>query len=308
MRVYRELSDTWTDTQPDKIEDHHTWLQTVKISIAENCEQIVSFADEYTVYTIVILWPKTEEIILFIRKFLDKIVYELNHKPKLVVCMNEKCRSADEETALNELKMEYSSCIHVCIIDFSDLCLGIGSKLQGISNRCLKYELPRMPIDILPGFITEKDAMWLKEDLEVLYLQNPNKVTDADHDFLETEIINFIKGGRFPWSAWYEIGDSGVDIRRDSLKDAIQKIDQLMSQSRCSTITILNAPGSGGSTLAQRILWEYHQKIPCVQVRRGTLLKSKDLSRKIEFIHERTHLTTLILIDDEDDAKVKQFC
>ena len=305
VRGRREFSDSRTDDRSFeyKIESPNSWIRTVRESLQENCDMIASFAEDYTVLTFVMLWPKNSQLSTFLVKFMDKIFESITHEPKIIVCLQERL-SGEAEIDLKGLIKNYNNHISVYHIEYSQLCLGIGSKLKCPNTTEVRFALPKADSDVLPDFIDEKDAMWLKEDLEVLYLQSPYTGMGGD-GALENEACTFYKGGTFRWFAWYELGDTGVDISRDVLRDVEKKVDGHMGKNKCSVVTILHAPGSGGSTLAQRVLWNFHTKCPCVQVRKGTQLRSKELVRKIEFLHDKTHLTTLILVDGEDDLKVK---
>ncbi|XP_053378130.1 uncharacterized protein LOC128547990 [Mercenaria mercenaria] len=303
LRGRRELSDSRTDSPDGLIESPQNWFKIAKSGLVENCEQLAIFSDNHTVFTIVILWPKKEELVSFIKKYLDRLVEVLTHSPRIVLCLNEEPATEMGQSQFKSLCYEYTNNIHVCKLNFSKLCLGIGnfiSKEEPLHSQC---ELP-VACSYLTPIIPEKDTVWLKEDLEVLYLENPYKKS-SDGENVKNEMMKFYKGGTLPWFARYHKDADSIDIERDEMKRLEEMIQNHTDDYRTSVITVCHAPGSGGTTLAQRALWNFHRRIPCAQARSGTFLKSSDLERKLSFLYEKTQLPVLLLIDGEEDRKVK---
>ncbi|XP_045164095.2 uncharacterized protein LOC123528446 [Mercenaria mercenaria] len=309
LRGRREISETRTDSPDGLIESPQSWFKVAKPGLIENCEQLAIFSDNYTVFTVVILWPKKEELVPFIKKYLDRLVEILTHTPRIVLCLNEDPVTEMGQLHFKSLCHEYSSNIHICKLSFSKLCLGIGnhiSKEEPMHSQCV---LPvASSCSYLTPIIPEKDTVWLKEDLEVLYLENPYKKSSDGENIIEYEMMKFYKGGTLHWFARYQKDDDSIDIERDEMKRLEETIQNHIDDYRASVINFFHAPGSGGTTLAQRALWNFHKRIPCAQARAGTFLKSKDLERKLSFLHEKTQLPVLLLIDGEEDSKVKYLC
>lgn len=309
LRGRREISETRTDSNDGLIESAQSWFRTAKSGLIENCEQLASFSDNYAVFTVVILWPQKEELVSFIKKFLDRLVEILTHTPRIVVCLNEEPVTEMGQSQFKSLCYEYHQNIHICKLSFSQLCLGIGNHIFQEKPTIYQKELPvSSACTHLSPIIQEKDATWLKEDLDVLYLNNPYKKSSNDEKVIENETMKFYKGGTLHWFARYVKEDDSIDIERDVLKKLEETIQNHIEDYRASLVTVYHAPGSGGTTLAQKALWKFHKRIPCAQARAGTLLKSKDLQRKLSFIHDTTQLPVLLLIDGEEDTKVKYLC
>lgn len=307
VRGRREFADSRTDTLDGVVEDPMEWFRLVKDGMLENFHQISTFVDEYTVLTVILLWPSDVNLAPMMRKFLDRLTENLTQSPKVVICMHNAESSETERAQLHTLLSDYKSAhIHVCKLDFSQLCLGIASKISRDDSTTLQYTLPTASNSLFKGKIQNKDALWLKEDIEVLYLKST--YPKPEEDVLNDENLKFYKGGTLNWFAWYENDDNNVDITRDLLKDAEAIIEKNVDVYKPVILTLLHAPGSGGTTLAHRILWNFHTRIPCVHAKSGTILRSADLARKISFIHEITQLPVLLLVDGEDDTKVKYLC
>ena len=307
LRGRLEIGSSRTDSLDGTVEDPISWLKTVKDGVVENCNQVASFVEDYTVLRILIIWPESENLIPMMRKFLERLVETISHTPKIVVCRHTEAMSRKEQSQLKTMLDDFQSTnISTCRMDLSKLCLGIASKLNCARETTSEYTLPKSAT-YLPDKMEKKDAMWLKEDCEVLYITNPYPQTNEEFS-LKSENLKFYKGGTLNWFAWYENGDSGVDIDRDVLKKLTITIEKQFDRYKSIIITLVHAPGSGGTTLAQRLLWNFHTKIPCVHAKAGSMLKSKDFPKKIAHIYEATQLPILLLVDGEDDAIVKALC
>lgn len=77
----------------------------------------------------------------------------------------------------------------------------------------------------------------------------------------------------------------------------IRNIRVYIDENRSAVVTLYHAPGSGGSTLAQRILWEFHTEIPCAQAKLRSALPVTSLVERIEMMYAKTHKPVLLLVD-----------
>lgn len=307
LRGRREISGSRTDSTDGLIESPQSWFKMTKSGLVNNCDQLAEFAEDYAVFTVVVLWPKKEQLVPFIKKYLDRLVEIVTHSPRIILCINEEPATEVGLIQFKALCHEYSGSIHVCKLDLSQLCLGIGNHIFEEKCNVFQYELPTANTCLSP-IIPEKDAVWLREDLEILYLRNPYKKCSTDEKDFDEEIMKFYKGGTLHWFARYNNEGDSIDIERDGLKKLEENIQRNIENYKASVVTIAHAPGSGGTTLAQRALWKFHKRIPCAHARAGTFLKSQDLERKVSFLYEKTQLPVLLLIDGEDDTKVKYLC
>ncbi|XP_030855686.1 sterile alpha motif domain-containing protein 9-like [Strongylocentrotus purpuratus] len=72
------------------------------------------------------------------------------------------------------------------------------------------------------------------------------------------------------------------------------------------TITIFHEPGSGASTTARQVLWDFHRQLRCVIVQRAILPTVNEILEVREYGYGKLEEVqpVLVLLDDMDDAEV----
>ncbi|XP_045166597.2 uncharacterized protein LOC123529994 [Mercenaria mercenaria] len=304
MRGRQEMGSTRTDLKDNVIEDTNIWFQLAKRGIQNNCEKLANFAEDYTVPTVVFLWPKTEKLVPFMVKFLSRLTETLTSSPNLVLCMNRQPETNSGRLKFETLCDDFGSSISVCYLQYEQMCIGISEQSSVKTSKTISYELPRNQMHESPA-VSEKDATWLREDFEVLFVNNPYDTSNISSEEIQNELTNFSKGGSLPWYTWYSGEAETSVIERGIEKDLEEKISKHLEDYRTSMITLCHAPGSGGTTLAQKILWHFHRKTPCVHLKLRTVSNVDELNRKNCFLYDRTDLPVLLLIDGEEESKVR---
>ena len=298
LRGLRELPDTDTPSNPVK------WLKKTRAGLDTICINLARFAEDYTVLKIVILWPDEEISSQCIYKFVCRLDEYLTSSKLIVVCFEEPKIEASR-SALRFLINEHGEDIVQITLHEKELCYEIQTLLENRqTDKQIKYTLPKEEL-LTNSFIGDKDAAWLREDMDVLYESSPYTKCSTDIDVLDKEADNFFHGGTIHWFAWYEFGAGHLEVERDIMNDILDHINQKSKKEyRSFIITLYYAPGGGGTTLAQRILWQLHRSMPCAEVKKRATIE--DLTDKITFLHEKTHLPVLVLVDGDDESKVKQ--
>ncbi|KAJ8305815.1 hypothetical protein KUTeg_016360 [Tegillarca granosa] len=310
-----ESGTVWTllrgsrDIPESRIEnenDCRLWYKHAKTYLKNHIEQLQKFACDYTVLNIIFFWPKNEFLAQFMHKFLSKIDDEIEPTPKLVLCLPSTPKEDKGKSVYEFLCNEYGDHLSIMKMDIDKVCLEIKHCLQNqLLQQNVKYELPTSDGSQNPC-IKESEAAWLKEDIDVLYLQNVFKIKGVPItlDKLKEETEQFFKGGNLQWGTWYECG-TGLDVDRDIKGNIITKINNLLEENKSNMFSLFHEPGSGGTTLAQRILWEYHSLYPSCQIRLNTSSSVNDIAEKIEYLHSKTHKQIIMMVDGEDDIKMK---
>ncbi|KAK3608306.1 hypothetical protein CHS0354_030756 [Potamilus streckersoni] len=302
MRGARHICNSRTDnTDGERIETVREWLKKVRNGLECHCDQLARFADDYAILTLVVLWPQNDHIAPFIHKFIERIDEKLNASPKIVICLSHELSGDHAQSSLKLLTSENEENVHIIKLDTETLCLGILNHLKNQHQHEIKYELPTADGSPDPG-LTDKDAVWLRDDLDVLFLSSPYTRDATDVEALSEEEEQFFKGGTLHWFAWY--GLNQLDIERDLLEPICRSINESVRSQKSTVVKLLHAPGSGGTTLAQRVLWKFHTQIPCLQIKLQTVSAEGDLVAKIGCLHKKTHLPILIMIDGEEEGKV----
>ena len=291
-----------------KIEDENDqrkWLKKTKLGIDNHIEQLQRFIEDYTVLTILVLWPKDEKIAPFICKFLERIDENVDPSPQLVLCLEDEPRTDIGKSVFKMMCNEQGDNLEVVRLNYTDTFLCIKNEMKDRSKiERIEYQLPTADSSNSPSF-NEREIAWLREDFDVLYLDNPYSKLQIDFDALKEETDAFYRGGTLHWFAWYECGAGHFDVERDIVRSLTQCIQKHLDNHKSGIVYLYHAPGSGGSTLAQRIVWDFHTKTPAAHVKLRSSLPAQELVSKVEMIYERTHKPVLLLLDGEDESKVK---
>lgn len=308
-----ENSTVWTfllgrrdepDSRMSDPNDIRLWSKNVSSKLQIHAEQIERFVNGYTVLTILILWPENEDLAGFMHKFIQICLDEyLEPSPKLILCMADEPKTETGKSYLNTLWREWNQ--HICLFKLSldQICESIDSVMcQDLEIRKNEYTLPAFDGKCT---LSPREASWLREDMELLYQENPYHKTSSDVDALSEERHQFYRGGSLHWFAWYDCGNDRVDVDRDLRNTISDILDTIIENNKCEILYLYHAPGSGGTTLAQRVLWDFHQKIPCAHVKLRTASPVVELVGKVELLHEKSHKPVLLMLDGEEESRVR---
>ena len=294
LKGLREQPDTITDDKFQK------WKKQTQSWIDQIIEQLKRFGGSYTDYYVVVIWPTNEKLYPHLKHLLDELEV-LGLCEFVIVAEKHDERSDTSENIFEQMQEDYEKKPTLIRLSVNEVCTAINRVfLQSNAHETAKYNLPT--VDSSPVSIDDREAQWLKEDLEVLYKQSPYNF-EMTLEKLKEESDNFFRGGNYPWHMWYATGAGQVDAERVIMKDIIGSLKKHhIEVFKSGRVTLFHAPGSGGTTLAQRILWELRNETPCVQVKLRT--GSSDVANRIQFLYDKTRLPILILVDGEDEQRV----
>lgn len=304
MRGRREIAETRTDEKNETIECANNWRKTTKKGTDAILEQLSNFAEDYTVLTVVLFWPTVEKLIPIIHRFVLSLFEYLSIPPKIVICLSQKPLTDRAKRRFAAFCDDFEDHVDIHEIEMERLCYEIMTRKKTHTDIQNEYSLPAADgCDNLS--ITEKDAVWLKEELEVLYRINTYLERKTDPEELQEAIEKFYRGGSLHWFVRYECSTEQVDIERDQMKTLEEKTTKLAEKYKTALITLSHAPGSGGTTLAKSLLWKLHSTYPCVELKVRSASYMDELVRRITFIYQKTHLPVIMLVDGEDETKVR---
>lgn len=261
-------------------------------------EKLKEFAEAYTHFILLIIWPKSTDK----SKHVQWAVQELEEwlSPTIVLVYEDPETSDDYDPVLDDFKKDDD--ITKVKISLQDVCDLASSKFKQKQNDITTNF--QLPVNEAVPSITEEKAQWLSEDLEVIYLTN-NTGVFYEQSSLQAEEDQFFKGGTLQWAWWYQVGPGHVDIERDLLLEIVEDIRKYYIHSwKSGIITLYHAPGAGGTTLAQRVLWTLRKEVPCVQLKRGSSSSVFELTERIRFLCDKTSKPVFTLIDGEDHQRV----
>ena len=137
-----------------------------------------------------------------------------------------------------------------------------------------------------PVTLPHKELLWLQEELEIVHLgagKGENAKSTSSLDYLRGEEIS-----------WVNLRFSH-DAKRSVTAKLQKKIREDLTKNRTVRVTFYHAPGAGGTTVAKRILWDFHEEYPCLVLRSSK--SAKETSDRISSITKLCDKPLLLLID-----------
>ena len=171
-----------------------------------------------------------------------------------------------------------------------------------------KYKLPSGQKDIATK-LTQRQYNFLSEYLEILYIgceEIPKELTEKEMDAFVTEHLRkFLCGKAISFPSLYYRHDAARCLTK-KVYDRATGMLQHIHKPRIVQIT--HAPGSGGTTIARRVLWDLHDTHPCVIVKLDLAPENfaqdfegekylNNLCERILQLEDRCEKTPAILID-----------
>ena len=297
-----------TDTKPNLPKEFKAWRASWLNPIGRFLEALIEQLDKQKPVATVIMPFKGADALMIktLVQRLDEGLSANKFTAKHVLINTEE---ADMPIVEDDLSIDLT----VCRIPSNLLCLGLVTCLGCAQSR--SYLLPSAVKDAKVS-LKEQEYLYLRECLHPLYEQC--ELENVDEDLSEEEMDEVLRHHQEAFLSGQQISLLSLrydhDARRtlvDSLRSDIQKQleRQAVSTATPTVIELLHKPGTGGSTIARRILWELHRTYPCAIVREGVagrILSSdeeercfSDISIRISTIEEITSAAPLILIDGE---------
>ena len=182
--------------------------------------------------------------------------------------------------------------------------------LAGLTGKSLEteYFLPS-GVKGCPVPLDSNQYNAFSEYMEILYdgcEDIPEGSDEAELDSLgKLHLKSFISGG--------EITFQSLHFHHDARRDLTNEIyDDILSTSKeaqkAYIIQIKHTPGSGGTTLARRVIWDLHKKRPCVIIKMNHALENfgqdsygetyvESLCKRISKLQEICQVAPIILMD-----------
>ncbi|OWF53109.1 Sterile alpha motif domain-containing protein 9-like [Mizuhopecten yessoensis] len=285
--------------EPD---DLRNWSRKIKPFVDPYLDNMQAFIADYTVLTSVVIWPKDEQMLPHILKMVNKLDENIDPPPKLVIILDSEPSTEAGKTSFCMLCDEQNENLTLIRMKLSDVLDGLTRTLKRFEKaRENAYDLPAA--DQSDACISDRDVSWVREHLNVLFKSSPFVHGENDIEFLQEESDNFHRGGTLDWRTWYACKAGHFDAERDIYKNGKAAIELNIQNNKSGMVTLCHAPGAGGTTLAQRLAWDFHEKVPTVHVRKNSI-NLMDIVSRIEFIYIKTRKPVLLLIDGEDETKV----
>ncbi|XP_067859974.1 sterile alpha motif domain-containing protein 9-like [Heptranchias perlo] len=209
-----------------------------------------------------------------------------------------------------------------CSIETIDKMSIVGMKLNHV-NDTIQTMLPTLIDSARHLPVSTKGLCLLKTadeermfTLEILSVdQCEDYKVDLQDPECKTQITkierDFYRGGKVSWLNFMlaEKGFCEEVIQRDAYKDVVKIIDGMLRgppvKQLVATVHIFHHPGSGGSTLARQILWNFRKDLRCASVKPSYAV-GKVCEHAIQLLEYEENdinqcLPVLLLIEDSDE-------
>ncbi len=256
--------------------DTGKWKDWQKQSVAFLNEHLVRLARETSpsLGTVIVIWEDME-LSKHLRTQLEALMAAFGERINIVIVSKDvggfRDLADDTEATLVEMPLHH-------------LCSGLKVSLSGLGST--DVGVAAIPTSSnTPLILPAKELRWLEEELELATLdvgQNPPENRIVGRDFLRGDEIS-----------WYELGIHS-DVERDLMYKLEKQVRTDLDSRRTSRINLYHSPGAGGTTLARRLLWNFHREYPCV------LLKStepQETAERINFLSSLSGQAVLMVAD-----------
>lgn len=185
---------------------------------------------------------------------------------------------------------------------------GIESTFSLSSNEP-NYQMPTSQAGVSLS-LTPRTYAYLSEHLQLLYKGCENETFNLDCDEDERDKIaeehrrSFMSGNLISFASLYFNHDAKRVIE-DDIQVHIQRM--LCQPLKHSVIVeIMHSPGTGGSTIARRVLWNLHKSFPCVVAKLPVQCDFDEfdttfirkLCERISSLEDECGIPVLVLVDD----------
>lgn len=266
---------------PRDVEDNLDWIQEILNQMKKRhpCRM-----------TLLIVWESTNEFRSLCRK-LTKVLTVIQALPswKNAIDVVIVSTTSDIDSRLEDIADEF--CIKVNAVNLSDFCRAIQSTAIGNPWYDLNtdFSLPRMDTSsdkVIPAALPDS-IRWVDSVFELLYT-----TVGSTPEFGKEDAFYFFRGGQV---SWYGIEMDYV-VQRESWRPITKAIETELEYPGAAFLTLFHQRGTGGTTSARKLLYDFHLRYPCVCLKSITF----DTISAIKVIWEFCGLPVLILADIKD--------
>ena len=238
--------------------------------------------------TFIVLWGPVKEAKV-LGKNLSKILTVVEGSPlhrqvKLAIA----CTAPTEDKVLEDIADDWNVQVHKLSLEdiCKALCKCVSSSPFIKENR--EFALPVADLED-PQQISFKvlppNCRWINAEMEVLY-----ESVGSTPQFEDDDACHFYRGGLISWYALR----MGYAVERGNWAALNGRIQDLLVKAGTMKLKMPHQRGSGGTTSARKILFDFHEKYPCV------FLKSvghAEIAPAIKVLAAFCRLPVIILVD-----------
>lgn len=196
------------------------------------------------------------------------------------------------------------------------LHLGLKALLDTSAGR--KLCMPTSHVGVTVN-LSPRQYLYLKELLDIMYLgcedlpeDNGSSLEFEEQQdcFLEQQRKSFLSGNQISFASLSDNHDARREIERDIRVHVQRLLDQGLAKP--VFVEIRHLPGTGGSTIARRELWELHKDYPCALIDISSHRYSDEdntlanqVAERIASLEEICNTTPLILVDGKQSGALE---
>ena len=162
--------------------------------------------------------------------------------------------------------------------------------------------------------LSQNEFLYLKEHLQLLYdgcedLPESFNDTAEEASFFEEHRKSFVSGNQISFVILYDNHDARREISTEIGNHIIRLLHQGLSISLI--VEIRHSHGTGGSTIARRVMWDLHKCFPCafLEISSSHYNFDEELSSKItdriSALEEMCGTSPVILIDSHQSSMIE---
>ena len=256
---------------------YQTWKRVLGAGLTEHFRRLAATCSPTPVTCIALWYDKS--LVRHLQSALDAALESFGDTADIVIITH-------DPTDLQPMADEIG--VSLLDIPLHQFCSGISSIFRAeteITHR--GFFLPSS--SGAPVSLPAQSQSWMEEELDIVHLE-------AGQAPLPERLIgrDFLRGSEI---SWYEVG-LHYDIERDLTEKLESQIRAELTGRRTSRINLYHAPGAGGTTVARRLLWNFHRKYPCA------ILRQTNPPETAERLFRLTSLTGAALLLLVDGAEV----
>ena len=261
------------------IKDNLEWIREFFIALGKANPGPITF---------IVLWGPVKEAKV-LGKNLSKILTvvqgsSIHGQVKLAIA----CTAPREDSILEDIADDWNVKVHK--LSLEDICNALCNCVRSspFIQENLEFALPvadqddpqQVSFKVLPP-----NRRWINAEMEVLY-----QSVGSTPQFEDDDACHFYRGGLISWYALR----MGYAVERGNWAALNARIHELLLKAGTMKLKMPHQRGAGGTTSARKILFDYHEKYPCV------FLKSvghAEIAPAIKVLAAFCRLPVIILVD-----------
>ena len=204
------------------------------------------------------------------------------------------------------------------IVELNPSLAHLGLKEMLCSSSKERYRMPTSQAKVYVD-LKEKEHLYLNEHLEILYegceglpevLDDPLDEELQVQNFLEEHRKLFMSGNEISFASLYDNHDAKREIEKDIQIHVQRVLDNGLTRSMM--VVIKHLPGTGGTTIARRVMWDLHKAYPCAFIDLSSHLYFEEdnsyankLADRIAALAEICQTSPVILIDGKQSGLIE---